>query len=263
MRSINQSIGEKKEAYQKGDRVDVVVLTKNSERILKRSLNSVYDNVPVNRLIVCDSYSTDGTLGILQDFQIKYGNVDLLQSRGTRGNARQEAISHVKTEWFMFVDSDVILSPNWFQNAIKLIKEDVGAVWGMEIWSVLRGTRVLSLFERLNLKVFERRGGTQDLLVRYKAVKDISIPSHLHTYEDSYIKSWIRMKGYEVIAVYEPYCFHYRPNDVWTIRQSIRIIAGDLKFAVKHPLLIPSYAFYAAIVLYEKSRGDSTAYLGL
>ena len=45
----------------------------------------------------------------------------------------------VKSDWFMFVDSDVILSKNWFDQAKKLVNDDVGAVWGIEIWSVLKG----------------------------------------------------------------------------------------------------------------------------
>jgi glycosyltransferase involved in cell wall biosynthesis len=234
-------------------KVDVIVLTKNSERILRRCLNSVYTNVPVGNLIVVDGNSTDSTLRILREFQEVYGNLIVLQDKGTRASARQKAISHVKNEWFMFVDSDVVLCDGWFSKAKKLIKEDVGAVWGIEIWSVLRGARFLDLFERITLKVFERRGGTHDLLVRTRAVEGISIPYHLHTYEDSYIRSWIIKKGYRVIPVYDPYCFHYRPEDVWTMRQSIGLIASDLKFAVRHPQLMLSYAFYAVIVIYQNA----------
>ena len=234
-------------------KVDVIVLTKNSERILRRCLNSVYTNVPVGNLIVVDGNSTDSTLRILREFQEVYGNLIVLQDKGTRASARQKAISHVKNEWFMFVDSDVVLCDGWFSKAKKLIKEDVGAVWGIEIWSVLRGARFLDLFERITLKVFERRGGTHDLLVRTRAVEGISIPYHLHTYEDSYIRSWIIKKGYRVIPVYDPYCFHYRPEDVWTTRQSIGLIASDLKFAVRHPQLMLSYAFYAVIVIYQNA----------
>jgi hypothetical protein len=121
----------------------------------------------------------------------------------------------------------------------------------MEIWSILKDAKILGLFERVTMKIFEKRGGTHDLLVRRKAVEDIRIPSHLHTYEDSYIKSWICKKGYNVIPVYDPYCIHYRPEDVWTIKQSIGLVASDLKFAIRHPQLFLSYAFYAAIVLQQ------------
>jgi glycosyltransferase involved in cell wall biosynthesis len=231
--------------------VDVIVLTKNSERLLKDCISSVYRNVPVNRLIVVDGYSTDKTVQIVKEFQEKHGNVILVQDKGTRGAARQKAMSMVKTDWFMFVDSDVVLSENWFAKAEKQIKDDVGGIWGIEIWSVLRRTKILRLFERFTLKIFDKRGGTHDLLVRRKTVEDIQVPYQLHTYEDAYIKSWICKKGYKVVAVYEPYCFHFRPNNVWTIEQNIKFIISDLKFAVHHPSLLLSYGFYAGIVVYQ------------
>jgi len=232
-------------------KIDIVMLTRNSERLLRECLTSVYQNLPVNNLIVVDGYSTDATLNIIRNFQEKHGNVTVVQDRGTRGSARQKALDYVKTEWFMFVDSDVILCDGWFAKAQRLMENDVGAIWGMEIWSVLRNTRVLGLFERVTMKIFEKRGGTHDLLVRRKAIEGICIPYHLHTYEDSYIKSWVRKKGYRVIPVYEPYCIHYRPEKVWTIKQSIEFIASDLKFAIRHPQLILSYIFYTVIVLQQ------------
>jgi len=231
--------------------VDVVILTKNSERLLRKCIDSVYRNVPVSRLIVVDGYSNDGTMQIVQEFQEKHGNVIFVQDKGTRGSARQRAMNNVKSDWFMFVDSDVILAENWFSKAEKLIKDDIGAIWGIEIWSVLRKMKILNLFERVTLKIFEKRGGTHDLLVRRKAVEDIQVPSHLHTYEDAYIKSWICEKGYKVMGVYEPYCFHFRPNIVWTASQNISFIISDIKFAARHPSLLLSYGFYASIVVYQ------------
>jgi glycosyltransferase involved in cell wall biosynthesis len=231
--------------------VDVVILTKNSERLLRECIDSVYRNVPVANLIVVDGYSKDDTMRIVKEVEKKHGNVIFVQDRGTRGSARQKAMNEVKSDWFMFVDSDVVLSENWFAKAEKLIKDDVGAVWGIEIWSVLRKMKVLGLFERVTMKIFEKRGGTHDLLVRRKAVEGIQVPSHLHTYEDAYIKSWICKRGYKVIGAYEPYCFHFRPNDVWTVGQNIGFIVSDIKFAVRHPSLLLSYGFYTGIVMYQ------------
>ena len=232
-------------------KVDVVVLTKNSEKTLKKCLNSIYKNVPINQLIVVDGYSKDKTLEIIRKFNEKYHNVVLFSEKGTRGRARQKAIEAVTTKWFMFVDSDVILCNRWFKKAKRLIKADVGAIWGIEVWSVLKNITVLKLFERITMKIFGKRGGTHDLLVRRKVVKDIRIPSNLHVYEDAYIKSWICSKGYKVLSAYEPYCIHHRPKIVWTIKKSISFVANELKFAIRYPQLLLSYAFYAAIVLYQ------------
>jgi len=232
-------------------KVDVVVLTKNSERTLSKCLNSIYKNVPVNRLIVVDGGSKDRTLKVVEGFDKRYHNVVVLKEKGTRGTARQRAIEAVTTEWFMFVDSDVVLCKGWFEKARRHIKDKVGAIWGIEIWSIVKSMIVLKIFLRVTMKIFGKRGGTHDLLVRRQAVKDIHIPANLHVYEDAYIKSWISRKGYSVISAYEPYCIHYRPAIVWTIKRSIYFIANELKFAVHYPQLLLSYTFYALIVLYQ------------
>jgi glycosyltransferase involved in cell wall biosynthesis len=231
--------------------VDVIMLTKNSERLLRRCLASVYENVPVNELIVIDGHSNDSTLEILQEFQRKQKNLTVIEHDGTRGSARQKAIARVKSDWFLFVDSDVVLSDGWFAKASELMGGDVGAIWGIEIWSVVKNMSILGLYERITYKIFEARGGTHDLLVRTDAIGGIKIPSHMHTYEDSYIKSWIIGRGYKVIAAYEPYCVHYRPEEVWSTKQSVRLMASDLKYAVRRPALFLSYAVYTAIVVYQ------------
>jgi len=234
--------------------IDVVVLTKNSERILEKCLNSIYKNIPVNRLIVIDGYSTDRTVEIVEKFKEKYGNAILIQERGTRGAARERGIKEVKTKWFMFVDSDVVLCDEWFKKVKKYMMEDgVGAVWGIEVWHGMKNSKVLKLFLWLTRKIFEIRGGTHDTLIRLEAVKDMKIPDELHVFEDAYIKEWITRQGYKVIACYDPYCIHYRPDSVWTLKGSLKIVSdylknGSLKLVLK---LLPPYAFYTVYSLYR------------
>jgi len=50
------------------DPIDVVMLTKNSEHLLNKCVISIYENVPVKRLIVVDGFSTDNTLKIINEF---------------------------------------------------------------------------------------------------------------------------------------------------------------------------------------------------
>jgi len=233
--------------------VDVVIITKNSERVLNECLKSVYENVPVNHLIVVDGYSTDKTLEIVRQFQKKHGNVLVIQDNGTRATARQKGIDQVKTEWFMFVDSDAVLCKDWFKKAEKHLGENVGAVWGIEVWSTIQNPVILKIFLLVTRKIFDLRGGTHDTLIRTDLVKDIEIPKILHVFEDAYIKDWITQKGYKLIACYNPYCLHFRPTSVWTIRGSLNIIAdairvGRLTLLVK---LTFAYGFYTAYSLYQ------------
>jgi len=233
--------------------VDVVMLTKNSERLLQECLESVYRNVPVGQLIVVDGYSEDKTIAILNQFNEKYHNVKIIFDKGTRATARQKGISQVSTDWFMFVDSDVVLCNDWFKKAQKYLGEDVGAVWGIEVWSTIQKQKTLKLFLLITRKIFEVRGGTHDTLIRTDLVQDIKIPQSLHVFEDAYIKDWIASKGYRVVACYDPFCVHYRPQSVWTVRGSLGLVAEAFRFG--HPRLIGkllvAYGFYAAYSIYQ------------
>ena len=237
-------------------KVDVVVLTKNSEETLRECLEAIYKNVPINRLIVVDGYSTDSTIDIINEFSKKYRNVLLISEKGTRGKARQTAIGMIQTEWFVFVDSDVLLCDKWFERAEKYIEDDVGAVWGIELWSVIKNPAILALFKRMTMKIFETRGGTHDLLVRFEAIKDIKIPDSLHVFEDAYIKQWISEKGFKVVSTYNPFCIHRRPLNVWTTSTAVNIATDEIKQGLfyKYPRLIPSYGFYVAYFFYQILR---------
>jgi glycosyltransferase involved in cell wall biosynthesis len=240
--------------------VDVVLLTKNSERVLEKCLASVYENVPVNQLLVVDGYSTDKTLQILDRFNDKYHNVKVTLDKGTRATAREKGIRQVTTDWFMFVDSDVVVCQNWYKKALKHLDKNAGAVWGIEVWSTIQNLATLKMFLRVTRKIFDLRGGTHDTLIRTDLVKDIRIPRNLHVFEDSYIKDWISSKGYRVVACYNPYCIHYRPEDVWTLKGSLNIIADAIRFGSLRLLskLVFAYGFYSVYSVYQLLMSNKT-----
>jgi len=209
---------------------------------------------------VVDNHSTDGTLKILGEFQEKYPNVQVVQDGGTRATARSEGIRRVNTDWFLFVDSDVILCKNWFQKANAYLHDDVGAVWGIEVWSTIRDVRMLKFFLWITRKIFDIRGGTHDTLVRREAVKDLQIPCDLHVFEDAYIKNHITNKGFRVVACYDPYCIHFRPESVWTLKGSLDLIAESLRIGrIKLVLrLILPYGFYTMYSLFQMVQGKNS-----
>jgi len=241
------------------DSVDVVMLTKNSDRKLQECLESVYKNVPVARLLAVDGCSTDKTLEILGWFNEKYHNVKIISDKGNRATARQRGIAEVDTEWFLFVDSDVVLCDGWFRKAKQYLDADVGAIWGTEVWSTIGSAVTMKLFLLLTRKIFEVRGGTHDTLIRTELVKDIEIPKELHVYEDAYIKEWVEKKGYRAVPCYVPFCIHYRPPDVWTWSGSVRLMAealtiGDTRTNAK---LLAAYAFYSGYAIYQVARQEN------
>jgi glycosyltransferase involved in cell wall biosynthesis len=203
--------------------IDVVMLTKNSEHLLEKCLGSLYQNVPINRLIIIDGFSTDRTLKILDQFHQKHKNVTVLSDEGTRARARVKGIQQVTTEWFMFADSDIVLSKDWFQKAKEDIQSDVGAVWGVniDVLPYVKDRRILSLQTVVAKKSYELRGGTHDTLIRRDLVSDIRIPEQLHTYEDAYIMNHIRGKGYRTVIGNEIFCLHYKPPENWSLSNAV------------------------------------------
>lgn len=196
------------------EKIDVVMLTKNSEKpFLDMCLKSVYANIPVNKLIVVDGKSTDNTIRILSS----YPNLSLIQMEGSRGAARERGISEVETEWLVFVDSDVILCKSWFSKIKNHVKRNTGAVWGVAIPTApkdLKRCLAISKFYRKSLEdtmLIEgnRRGMLHDTVIRTELVKDIRIPSRLHVWEDQYIKEHITKKGFTWNLSRTAHCYHY------------------------------------------------------
>jgi glycosyltransferase involved in cell wall biosynthesis len=206
-----------------------------------------------------DGCSKDRTIDIITAFDKRYHNVLVIEDKGTRGKARQEAINAVETDWFMFVDSDCILCDRWFEKAWRFVDDKVGAVWGIELWSVIKNPRILELFKRITMKIFQTRGGTHDLLVRREALKGIRIPEDLHVFEDTFIKQWITKNGYTVVSTYDPHCAHRRPLHVWTTSVAVGIATDEIKQGLfyRYPILIPSYGFYVAYFFYQLLRSST------
>jgi len=205
------------------EKIDVVMLTRNSERpFLDMCLKSIYANIPVGRLIAVDGYSTDNSIQILKS----YPRVSLVQMEGTRGAARERGMEEVETEWFAFVDSDVVLCRNWYTKIKLHLTEKTGAVWGVAIPvapSDLKRCTAMSRFYRRTLEdtmLIEgnRRGMLHDTLIRTELVKGMGIPGHLHVWEDHYIKQHVTSKGFAWIATRDACCHHFADISARNIR---------------------------------------------
>jgi glycosyltransferase involved in cell wall biosynthesis len=234
------------------EQVDVVLLTKNSEHLLSRCLTSIYENVPVNNLIVIDCFSTDRTLQILEGFNKKYGNILLFQTDGSRAKARTEGISHVRTDWFLFVDSDVVLCKEWFKKVKVDMASGVGAVWGLNIDVIpnVDDKRIIRLQSIIARECFKFRGGTHDTIILRKAVEGIRIPEYLHTYEDSYIAQFIQKQGYKVSVGTQIYCLHYKPPTSWNIKNGFSQATVEFKCGLVYSHLYKYMLFYPAFLFY-------------
>src|SRR5512137_4965 len=232
--------------------VDVVLLTKNSEHLLSRCLTSVFQNVPIKNLIVVDGYSTDRTLKILEKFNRRYGNVLIFQMKGSRASARTEGIRRVSTEWFMFVDSDVLLCRDWFKKVQVDLADGIGAVWGLNVDVIpnIKNKRILALQSIVARKAFNLRGGMHDTLILRKAVEGLRIPEHLHTYEDACIVQHIASSGFKIVVGSDIYCLHYKPPSNWSLKNGLQQATGEVQNCLVHSHLYRYILYYPMFFLY-------------
>jgi glycosyltransferase involved in cell wall biosynthesis len=220
--------------------------------VLDECFKSIYENVPVNRLIVVDGSSTDATLEIVKKFAKKHRNIRVITENGTRAKAREKGIREVETDWFMFVDSDVVLCKDWFKKAAKFIGDNVGAVWGLNI-DVIPNTKNKLLLKLLGIvarKCFDIRGGTHDILIRSNLVKGIRFPESLHVYEDAYIVNLIKRRGYRVVVGNNLYCLHLKPPEDWSLKSGISRFSLEMKCGPIQPYTLKSVLYYPFFVLY-------------
>lgn len=103
--------------------VSVVIPTKNSDRYLKKVLESVrnqsYKNIEI---IVVDNNSTDKTVEIVQDFSKRFNslNVKLFNRGPERSSQKNFGAGITREEYILFLDSDAELSEKVVEECLKL-----------------------------------------------------------------------------------------------------------------------------------------------
>ena len=116
------------EGNSKSGFLSIVIPTFNSSNLLLRCLVALEKQSASKsefEVVVADDGSTDGTIEILSEFQIK---TDLnlkwtsILNSGP-GNARNAGVEISSGAWIGFLDADVIPNRNWVENSIKLIHQ--------------------------------------------------------------------------------------------------------------------------------------------
>lgn len=99
---------------------DVVVCTKNSALTLDTCLQALFNSdIPIGRVFVVDKNSTDGTRKIAS----KYGCMIINNNMGL-AKARRYGAKLCKTEYFISLDSDIVIPPNFYSKLEPYIKNN-------------------------------------------------------------------------------------------------------------------------------------------
>jgi hypothetical protein len=92
--------------------VDVIIPVIHTNELWEANLFSIYREIPVRRLLIGDGGCIDNSIEIAG----KFPRVEVLDHRAfvSLGYSLRKLIEAVKTEWFVYLHSDVYLPPGWF-----------------------------------------------------------------------------------------------------------------------------------------------------
>ena len=93
-------------------KIDIMMTTLDAENYLERSLFTLYREVPVRNLIICDGGSKDTTLEITKKFpRVK---LHIRPDLTTEGKSMEFLINELETEWCVYLDGDIELAEGWY-----------------------------------------------------------------------------------------------------------------------------------------------------
>lgn len=93
--------------------VDVIIPIIHTNELWRANLLSIYREIPVNRLLIGDGGCIDDSIEVARQFP----RVEVLDHRNftSLGFSIRHLIEAVRTEWFVYLHSDVLLPQGWFE----------------------------------------------------------------------------------------------------------------------------------------------------
>ncbi len=172
------------------DVVDVIIPTLDAENFLEKCLYTIYREIPVRKLFVCDGGSKDATTEILK----KFPRVELhvRPDIRTQGKTLEFLMHLVETEWFLLIDADIELLPGWFDEMIK----------NKANFDVLENSNRISayhFYRQDNLKLKEdSRASDLCHLIRKPAIKNFQVDDdYMWRYTDFLLRQVTENSGFQ------------------------------------------------------------------
>ena len=186
----------------------------NAEKYIKETLESVMAQTMQDfHLLIVNDCSTDESLAVIEKFFAEHPRqVEIITLTNNRGaaNARNFAISHATTKYFLFIDSDDRLEPTLIEKEYTAISND-DALIGVSCWN-----------DFIDAKGKKIHGGTflgektkEAFIEKASKRKLIFLPIHTMFDRDYAIKAGnIRIDGFpEGKPRYQDFC---EELDMWT-----------------------------------------------
>lgn len=192
-------------------KMDYIVCTKNDVDMIEECVRGIYNQNNIDRVIlVVSDKSNDGTVNKVKFLQ-RSGLVDIVSFENQSVTyAKKYGALIARTDFIVYVDSDVILKRNWIQQMWKYMCDDVDAITGIVI-SNMKMFRYQLKYERT--KEIKNRGMYADTVIRKEVVDSWKAPIELDAWGDYSLTQHILQRGRKWLSVpvFIRHAYRYEP----------------------------------------------------
>lgn len=110
--------------------ISVIIPVYNSESTIRKCLESLIRQTYTNyEILIVDDGSTDNSLNICKEVCHHSNNIHIFhKENGGSASARNLGLEKAKGEWITFVDSDDWVYPNYLNNYVQHVNDDVDLI---------------------------------------------------------------------------------------------------------------------------------------
>jgi len=186
-------------------KVSVVILTRNSEKTIRKCLESLLNQSFKPHEIIVVDHSDDRTPEIAKQMGAKVIRV----SRKGRGYARNIGIREAVGDIIVFIDSDCIAHPLWLENLIKEFEKNT-AIAGVSgnVYVANSEKLIAALIDKITRN--KPHYATWNIAYRKKVLLEVGgFNEELDTCEDLELAWRILEKGYSIVFEPKAIVYHY------------------------------------------------------
>jgi len=182
--------------------IDTSIATKNSAKTIAKCIEAIRANIPVNRIVILDAGSTDGTVAIAKSL-----GAEVIVSRGLLGSVRYSQARACTGEWIAIIDSDVYVYDSWWPKVSSFRQPNVGMILAIGDSPVDR----LPIYEDYLKHIAKRFGSVafSNALVRRDLILSCrELLNNIHAGEDTIFGRYLATIGMRIVTVQERLVYH-------------------------------------------------------
>lgn len=220
-------------------KLSIITLTYNKLKYTKKFIESLYKYTHDFELIIVDNGSTDGTIEYLKGLQ----NIKLILNKENLGFSKgnNQGLEIAKGEYIGFLNNDILLSPNWFEEIEKVFEqENAGFVSPRQINPYYDKAN-----ERNYLKYFKPKPYNKDFdeCVFSCVVTKRSVLDKIGTFDENYSPAFFEDNDLKFRAINEGFGVYVANNCCFFHFGSVTSASLNFKFAKNKEYFYSKYPF--------------------